>query len=119
MGDNKLLEMAAKAAGYVRMKYFDNVPYVSGEMNGDDFQAWNPLIDDKDAFRLAVKLHLPMDFYDANVDVEFQEVRIGYKSASGFRLFSAALSSDPYAATRRAITMAAAAIAEQQRQGGV
>jgi hypothetical protein len=38
------------------MKYFDDVPYVAHGVHGEDFFAWNPLTDDGDTLRLAVKL---------------------------------------------------------------
>ena len=84
--DRELLELAAKAAGYREAGI--NKPYTDGLLKN-----WNPLTDDGDALRLAVKLGLfmraavreiPRDEYDA----------------------------EPYAATRRAITRAAAAIGE-------
>jgi hypothetical protein len=85
MTDRELLEAAAKAAGI--------------ELTGDDQAAWlnrssygwNPLTDDGDAFRLAVKLNL------------WEAVRDGYQHADS-------LDGDPQAATRRAITRAAAEI---------
>lgn len=54
--DRELLELAAKAAGYVRMVYRDDVPYVSSNLSGDDFVAWNPRDDDGDALRLATAI---------------------------------------------------------------
>lgn len=86
--DRELLELAAKAAGYREAGI--NKPYTDGLLEN-----WNPLESDGDALRLAVKLGLfmraavreiPRDEYDA----------------------------EPYAATRRAITRAAAAIGERE-----
>jgi hypothetical protein len=74
MTDRELLELAAKAAG-----------------NGFVIGYWNPLADDGDALRLAVKLNL------------WEAVRDGYQHADSW-------DSDPYAATRRAIVRAAAEI---------
>lgn len=94
MTDRELVELAAKAAGYGRLKYFDDVPYVSHGLNGEDFFAWNPLVDDGDALRLAVKLNL------------WEAVRDGYQHLDSYD------GNDPYAATRRAIVRAAAQLAK-------
>ncbi|WP_054883614.1 hypothetical protein [Pseudomonas sp. NBRC 111130] len=64
MTDRELLEMAAKAAGYVVRWYDDSLAYgptfgIEVEPgNPSGFEPWNPLEDDGDAFRLAVKLDL-------------------------------------------------------------
>jgi len=54
--DRVLLELAAKAAGFVRMEYRGNTPYVSNDLDGDNFTDWNPLTDSGDALRLAVSI---------------------------------------------------------------
>lgn len=105
--DRELLKWAAKAAGYELGWDIRGAFVLPAGVSGSD-TLWNPLTDDGDALRLAVKLHLPMDFYDANVDPEYQEVRIGY--GAGPLLISETLSADPYAAIRRAIVRAAAEI---------
>ena len=93
MTDRELLELAAKAAGY--KKRF--VHYLG----------WNPLIDDGDALRLAVKLGLgvsvPLGYKRTDV-VAFSDSRINVIESHG---------SDPLAATRRAIVRAAAEIGRQ------
>ena len=91
--DRELLELAAKAAGMNTREFAtDSITRWHWRDDGT-YTAWNPLTDDGDALRLAVKLGLfmraavreiPRDEYDA----------------------------EPYAATRRAITRAAAAIGE-------
>lgn len=59
--EHKLLEMAAKAVGHTLI-WSDDGDYAwldrpwDGQPNCDD--PWNPLIDDGDAFRLAVKLNM-------------------------------------------------------------
>ena len=100
MTDNRsLLEAAAKAAGVKGWWADDRVfPYV-------DDQPWNPLTDDGDALRLAVKLRLRVDSgYCGCADVR------GYMVDA-----TEALGHDPYAATRRAIVRAATAMAEKTR----
>ena len=93
MKDRALLEMAAKAAGYTKTRvdvrgWFFVCVY-SGEP--EEWELWNPLTDDGDALRLAVKLRL-MGGEDSCLVMAMYE------------------SGDPYAATRRAIVRAAAEI---------
>ena len=109
MEDRELLELAAKAAGIKK----DDSSYNGGGFGNDGFDCvgnmvldwhnnkhWNPLIDDCDALRLAVKLEM-------NIDVT--------NGASGAQVLHVAFCSEPhgnnpYAATRRAIVRAAAEI---------
>lgn len=52
MTDRELLELAAKAAGY-DVTWLKDSQFIHGR---DDW--WDPLTDDGDALRLAVKLHM-------------------------------------------------------------
>lgn len=88
MNDKELLELAAKAAG---------VEVVTPTML--EYGKWNPLTDDGDALRLAVKLKLSPE-YDGD------EVYVSAHSDFTASEFS----ESPYAATRRAIVRAAAEI---------
>lgn len=115
--DKTLLELAAKAAGWTgwRSKHgywnlespegeksshcHDWLPYdaYTGEKLSEptfsdalNSEGWNPLTDDGDALRLAVKLHLLESSWLGDMSKE----------------------ADPYAATRRAIVRAAAEIGE-------
>lgn len=54
MTDLELLERAAKAAGYTLREHYTGFPPIAVEINA----AWNPLTDDGDALRLAVKLRM-------------------------------------------------------------
>lgn len=101
MTDKELLKWAAKAAGY-ECPDFNSV-------NGSAFWVpmygfWNPLVDDGDAMRLAVKLGMCVDCVDGSMMVEFF-VKDKIKHI-GIEIYT----DDPYAATRRAIVMAAAEI---------
>lgn len=58
MTDRELLEMAAKAAGMKILGWLDGVPDVGCDRN---IVWWNPLEDDGDALRLAVRLRLCID----------------------------------------------------------
>ena len=103
MTDHKLLELAAKAAGMVihwnakREQFFHD--YCDGLTD-----EWNPLTDDGDALRLAVKLNICVfnnTYASWAATGSLQEVR-------GEELHNGGV--DPYAATRRAIVRAAAEI---------
>jgi len=100
--DRELLELAAKAAGYREAGI--NKPYTDGLLEN-----WNPLESDGDALRLAVKLRL---------ECMYEATELGpchcqfWIAGEGFKQVTEHLNDDPYAATRRAITRAAAAIGE-------
>ena len=107
MSDRELLENAARAAG-IRLfvwgsKGAENFTVKNGD--GSPGNRWNPLTDDGDALRLAVKLGMSVKVYDmtgmtmaypmgANADYGADEPH----------------EDDPYAATRRAIVRAASSI---------
>ena len=109
MTDKELLELAAKAAG---AKWIDETfPYDGfGRMMldfGDGAIEWNPLTDDGDALRLAVKLgmHVVVDNEGGLVRVYCQSFAKPEEVYGGGEQ-----GNDPYAATRRAIVKAAAEI---------
>lgn len=55
--DRKLLELAAKAAGLKEFTVLNGRPAIRARWTGlQDWDPWNPLDNDGDAFRLAVKL---------------------------------------------------------------
>ena len=97
--DRKLLELAAKAAGG-ELKWFINETPIAKSKDGFGFN-WNPLTDDGDALRLAVKLQIDIGFWldHASADNCISE-KSHYEDYNG----------DPCAATRRAIVRAAAEI---------
>ena len=105
MTDKELLEFAAKAAGIDLEKV--NGPIIN---NGTRLQNnWNPLTDDGDALRLAVKLELtigkPFEHKIALVWLDDITSFAGNSEKEG----------DIYAATRRAIVRAAAAIGKEMK----
>ncbi len=61
MSDRELLELAAKACGYVVVLDFNNSVDKS-KIGIRGLGMWNPLTDDGDALRLAVKLRLDITF---------------------------------------------------------
>ena len=99
MSDRELLELAAKAAGYEYAKHGGYI--VVDGIPGN----WNPLTDDGDALRLAVKLGLMIDIQN-----KVNATSVWTTDESGSADFDAAHGKDPYAATRRAIVRAAAEI---------
>jgi len=98
MNDRELLELAAKAAGFNIdfADYRDLGSHTVYRKRDEYLTWWNPLADDGDALRLAVKLDLLTDL--RTYSYEPDEWRI-----------------DPYAATRRAIVRAAAEIGRMTR----
>ena len=86
MEDRQLLELAAKAIGKELTEFWN----------------WNPLTDDGDAMRLAVKLKMSVSVWFDKTAVESDEAETVKEPHLD----------DPYAATRRAIVIAAAKIGE-------
>jgi len=104
MTDRELLEAAAKAAGIDVHIVGDGT--AGGEVcfySYPDMMYWNPLTDDGDAFRLLVKLRLELGFPSDHLVWAF---------ARGGDVCREHPGTDPYAATRRAIVRAAAALGE-------
>ena len=89
--DRELLELAAKAAG---MNYAHELCGYYSDPEFNEVVQWNPLTDDGDALRLAVKLWLLDEVSVMNAQYE---------------------SDDPYAATRRAIVRAAAELGRSMK----
>ena len=98
MTDRELLELAAKAAGMTLLGSADEKGVYPSGMCG----AWNPLTDDGDALRLAVKLGMLLKVQEYGASV-----RVGVSRWWGME---AHLHGGIEAATRRAITRAAAEI---------
>ncbi|WP_353627591.1 hypothetical protein ABNQ24_12560 [Ralstonia pseudosolanacearum] len=108
MSDRELLEKAAKAAGYEVEFSADGLScWFKGKTT-----SWRPLFSDGDALRLAVKLSLDLYNYSWADD---PHIEASHEKGSEFGYASehfANHDSDRYAATRRAIVRAAAAIEE-------
>jgi hypothetical protein len=107
MNDRELLEAAAKAAGIDIKCFVDKVtdcdsPHygIFAIQLGSTWNTWNPLEDDGDALRLAVRLNLRIrtNFNVSHADC-FGDDR---------NIFTQYIEDDPLAATRRAIVCAAA-----------
>lgn len=113
MNDRELLEMAAKAAGIEILRARLENPICADMLlveRTDDGHAigWNPLTDDGDALRLAVKLRIHLEFAgrtSGNADRVQASPR-----GNGHRAWIEMFEGDDAAATRRAIVRAAAEI---------
>ena len=110
MTDRELLELAAKAAGYVTKgeavdagDTFTHLVVNAG--HGTKRFRWNPLTDDGDALRLAVKLNFRLD-----LDRTCCVVTYAWDELARDRY-----TDDPLAATRRAIVRAAAEIGKAMK----
>ena len=107
--DRELLELAAKAAGY---EYHSPAGYIVVDgIPGN----WNPLEDDGDALRLAVKLGITLIAYpiygnDKHSAVGQKKMPLGTEPEELWSIV--AYNAAPEAATRRAIVECAAAMAE-------
>ena len=107
MTDRELLELAAKAAGMPASIWW----WVDGVLckAGDVHTPWNPLADDGDALRLAVKLKIPIQFPD------WADLTRTWGNKGCLDTFEEPHDTDPLAATRRAITRAAAEIGRNMK----
>lgn len=114
MTDRELLDLAAKAASvkytveddeyYKTRKFFGLWLVYDDEPSEYARRYWNPLTDDGDALRLAVKLHIATDFTSSGV---YAGQDPDSEDSDWVHEFN---NNDPYAATRRAIVRAAAEI---------
>lgn len=100
MDDRELLRLAAIAGAELRGEWVNSEAYFDGVLT-----RWNPLTDDGDALRLAVKIGVDIQPKGSGVEVWVFESRV----SSGVVEYG----DNRYAATRRAIVRAAA---ELQRQ---
>ena len=99
--DRELLEGAARAAGMDDAFYANDSRAYEGEvMYSPSLESyWNPLTDDGDALRLAVKLEMGGQICITQRSVSF--------AAHDNDPVRELIGNDPYAATRRAIVRAA------------
>lgn len=106
--DRELLEAAAKAAGYKPHGWGDGCNRMLVEDVDGPGLPWNPLTDDGDALRLAVKLGIEVGNY--------HQYGKAFAGICGREFWEVG---NPEAATRRAIVRAAAAIARATPQRGI
>jgi hypothetical protein len=101
MTDRELLEAAAKAAGIDVYWDEEKTETMLRQVEGARWTKWNPLTDDGDALRLAVRLRLDIGFPRPDVVWSFSKKGEVTREVDF---------NDPYVATRRAIVRAAAEI---------
>lgn len=125
MNNEELLKLAAKSIDLNGNYFKDEVDneeecYISEGIycvdENDCGYTWNPLTDDGDALRLAIKLHIDISSYKESGNVYANSKHslgidsYGYHSYQDHRLITEPLGEDPMASTRRAIVRAAAEI---------
>ena len=98
MTDRELLRLAAIACGELHGEWVGNDAYFDGVLS-----RWNPITDDGDALRLAVKLLFEIDMGRGCIAI---------RHSTGIKILEA-FNHDPLTATRRAIVRAAAEIGRQ------
>ena len=112
MTDRELLEFAAKAAG-IEPDWYERGIAINHGNGKDDYHndawvdIWNPLNDDSDAFRLAVKLSLNVNIYNLVVSYENADEYIE-------KHFPEGVIYDVAEATRRAIVRVAAEVGREK-----
>ena len=109
MTDKELLELAAKAAGY-NFEWFGQHFHIG--IDERRFTSWNPLTDDGDALRLAVKLKIRIVEFD---DTVVKARAVSWNKGNAVCALWEPEGDDPYAATRRAIVRAAAEIGKEMK----
>jgi hypothetical protein len=129
MTDSELIEAAARAIG--KPGFYDaywegfKSPIAAGEMPDEGVDAsgaytfWNPLIDDGDALRLAVKLKLNIGFGSERLrGSHWDHVEAFAEPDGDGHSFcpSEEMGNDPYAAVRRCIVRAAAALTPKEAE---
>jgi hypothetical protein len=99
MTDRELLEAAAKAAG-IEFGWIHDTPRIRAEMG---WTPWNPLTDDGDALRLAVKLRL-------NLSLDRTGIKVFHDDKPCIKAGGWESRADENEVVRRAIVRAAAEI---------
>jgi hypothetical protein len=107
MTDRELLELAAKAAGIE----WENVPTMGADLLLEKGGVWNPLNDDGDALRLAVKLRLDIGFEKLHLVSVWSDPQDGWI----IEHCDDGMGADISEKTRRAIVRAAAEIGRSMK----
>ena len=103
MNDKELLELSAKAHG--GLEFIDGNGWIEVDAQGNRGYWWDPLTDDGDALRLAVKLTLEIDICLSGIAV---------RTPNGLKiLITSEDEPDFYKAARRAIVRASAEIGKR------
>jgi hypothetical protein len=120
--DRELLELAALAAGINIYAYENGVIPILNE--GELETRWNPLTDDGDALRLAVKLRLSVQINDASIVIGFNQDADGNTRSPLYEYPEGEYDSEfeirhinHDKATRLAIVRAAAEVGKNMKEG--
>jgi hypothetical protein len=117
MTDRELLKLAAKAAGILNYTVRgENIFVETGSARGASGFYWNPLDDDGDALRLAVKLKIDIEHLDSDVHSYQNHTHLPDWADSSFAATETADEGDPHAAARRAIVRSAAQIGRRDEK---
>ena len=109
MTDKELLELAAKAVGFVpAFNYLPKTNALIWLAKSGTPATWRPLLDSKEAFELAVKLQMEISTFDNGSSC----VSVSFKVGDRYKNFDVCVKheQDAEAATRRAIVLVAAEI---------
>jgi hypothetical protein len=112
--DSELLELAANGAGF-EWRWFGATFCTLRDPEMAIYKPWNPLEDDGDAFRLAVRLRFDIctEDNDPHPTEDRNISHVNVWPLNGGIGASEELEPDPYAATRRAVVRAAASMAKE------
>lgn len=132
MKDKELLELAAFAAKFDKLTRYSEAiqdydsphcgyPALHEDGPGGECCSWNPLTDDGDALRLAVKLHLDLRFHWDGCDDQYDEVEAythgaGKDAREQIGFYEREGQLDELAATRHVIVRAAAEIGKKMKE---
>jgi hypothetical protein len=106
--DRELLELAAKAAG-INARWYDTTDCMMRIGSGSGLARWDPLTDDGDALRLAVKLGISIECLQTDGVTTAVQANIGQRHWNCGNL-EAGCSGDSNAAARLVIVQVAADI---------
>ena len=113
MTDQQLLEAAASALGIYYWREVDTL-LTHGDVVGST-REWNPLTDDGDAFRLAVKLRIDILLDPPDCQASCVEAIANHSDGLSPFAIETLDGRDEMAATRRAVVRAAAAMAQGEQ----
>jgi hypothetical protein len=110
MNDRELLELAAKAGEIGPVLCYESKRNCLRIGNRESYRLWRPLGDDGDNFRLMIKLHIQPDFSSDHLRTTHYPNGAWYQPGQVVVSDEISYEDDRYAATRRAIVLAAAEI---------
>lgn len=117
--DRELLELAAKAAGLDGLTWRNGSACFYYDDPETGREEWNPLCRDGQALRLGVKLKMGLHYESQFFSDRVERIVEVYHSHEDDKCqcVTEGYTDDPFAATRRAITRAAASIGKERTHG--